>query len=184
MPPDAEDLGAESTGGPKPAALDGPGVTVTDPDQLLAGYLEWYREALIRKIIGLPEEVLRTPVDPLGWSPLGLVRHLGWVERRWIQWGFAAQQVTPYPPAGSEWQIADYETAQAVLAAYTGQVVRSRSLTAGLPLSTPARVGGRFAAAEEAPSLGRILFHLFQEYARHLGHLDIARELIDGVTGE
>jgi hypothetical protein len=36
----------------------------------------------------------------------------------------------------------------------------------------------------EAPSLGRILFHLVQEYARHVGHLDIARELIDGQTGE
>ncbi|MFF4240156.1 DUF664 domain-containing protein [Actinomadura geliboluensis] len=34
------------------------------------------------------------------------------------------------------------------------------------------------------PSLGRILFHLLQEYARHTGHLDIARELIDGETGE
>ena len=34
------------------------------------------------------------------------------------------------------------------------------------------------------PSLGRILFHLLQEYARHVGQLDIARELIDGSTGE
>jgi hypothetical protein len=31
---------------------------------------------------------------------------------------------------------------------------------------------------------GRILFHLLQEYARHVGQLDIARELIDGQTGE
>jgi hypothetical protein len=32
--------------------------------------------------------------------------------------------------------------------------------------------------------LAWILFHVFQEYARHLGHLDIVRELVDGVTGE
>jgi len=30
----------------------------------------------------------------------------------------------------------------------------------------------------------RILFHLLQEYARHVGYLDIARELIDGTKGE
>ncbi|HSU34276.1 MAG TPA: DUF664 domain-containing protein [Propionibacteriaceae bacterium] len=34
------------------------------------------------------------------------------------------------------------------------------------------------------PTLERILFHLLQEYARHAGHLDIVRELLDGDTGE
>jgi len=34
------------------------------------------------------------------------------------------------------------------------------------------------------PQLQWILLHLLQEYARHTGHLDIARELIDGATGE
>ncbi|MFF5223214.1 DUF664 domain-containing protein [Micromonospora sp. NPDC000212] len=38
--------------------------------------------------------------------------------------------------------------------------------------------------AETAPSLGRILFHLLQEYARHVGQLEVARQLIDGATGE
>ncbi|MEE6309748.1 DUF664 domain-containing protein [Plantactinospora veratri] len=37
---------------------------------------------------------------------------------------------------------------------------------------------------DPAPTLGRILFHLFQEYARHGGQLDIARELLDGTVGE
>jgi hypothetical protein len=79
-----------------PAVLAGPGVEVSDPRELLLGYLEWYREALMRKIAGLPDERLRTPVEPLGWSPLGLVQHLGWVERRWMRWGFAAEQVQAY----------------------------------------------------------------------------------------
>ncbi|WP_346144077.1 DUF664 domain-containing protein [Nonomuraea recticatena] len=38
--------------------------------------------------------------------------------------------------------------------------------------------------ARQAPALGRILFHLLQAYARHVGHLDVARQLIDGATGE
>jgi hypothetical protein len=55
---------------------------------------------------------------------------------------------------------------------------------AGAQFTQPSGVGGRFKTEEEAPVLGRILFHLLQEYARHVGHLDVARELIDGQTGE
>ncbi|MFD5070560.1 DUF664 domain-containing protein [Streptomyces sp. NPDC058369] len=60
----------------------------------------------------------------------------------------------------------------------------ANSLAAPAALSDKARLGGRFKTPDQAPSLGRILFHLLQEYARHAGHLDIARELIDGRTGE
>jgi uncharacterized damage-inducible protein DinB len=169
-----------------PAVLDGPDVSVSDPHELLLGYLDWYREALIRKIDGLSDEQLRTPVEPLGWSPLGLVRHLGWVERRWMRWGFAAEDVVAYLPGGdeAEWGVPAGESTDAVMAAYHDEVRRSRSLAAGAGLAEPARLGGRFTTAERAPSLGRILFHLLQEYARHVGHLDVARELIDGRTGE
>jgi uncharacterized damage-inducible protein DinB len=75
------------------------------------------------------------------------------------------------------------EPAGRVLAAYAEEVRRSRELAAGA-LTEKAAVGGRFPTPEQAPTLGRILFHLLQEYARHVGQLDVARELIDGVTGE
>lgn len=52
------------------------------------------------------------------------------------------------------------------------------------PLGRSARLGGRFRTAREAPTLGRILFHLLQEYAPHVGQLDVARQLVDGATGE
>ncbi|HZE33084.1 MAG TPA: DUF664 domain-containing protein, partial [Actinoallomurus sp.] len=64
------------------------------------------------------------------------------------------------------------------------EVRRSRELMEGASLTDVARLGGRFTTADQAPPLARILFHLLQEYACHLGHLDIARELIDGTTGE
>ncbi len=51
-------------------------------------------------------------------------------------------------------------------------------------LTDTAAVGGRFADDASAPQLQWILLHLIQEYARHTGHLDIARELIDGKSGE
>ena len=166
--------------------LGEPAVDECDPSELLLGYLDWYRERLLHKVAGLSERQLRTPVAGLGWAPLGMIQHLGWVERRWLQWGFRAEDLTAYPSGGddAEWQVADDQPVDAVLAAYTAQLDRSRQITAGIRLDQPAAVGGRFPAADQAPCLGRILFHLLQEYARHVGQLDVARELIDGRTGE
>jgi uncharacterized damage-inducible protein DinB len=140
----------------------------------------------MRKIDGLCDEQLRAPVEPLGWSPLGLVKHLGWVERRWMRWGFAAEDVLAYPPGGdrAEWQVPCDQPTADVLAAYRDEADRSRALAAGAALTEQARVGGRFRTPSQAPSLGRILFHLLQEYARHVGQLDVARELLDGESGE
>lgn len=169
-----------------PAPLDGPDAQVSDPHVLLTEYLEWYRDALVRKLDGLSEEQLRTPVKPLGWAPLGLVQHLTWVERRWMRWGFAAENTAAYPAGGDdeEWTVEPSQTVTSVLDAFRAEVENSRALMAGAAMSTRAGVGGRFSSEAEAPTLGRILFHLFQEYARHVGQLDIARELIDGSTGE
>ncbi|MFI7386338.1 DinB family protein [Streptomyces sp. NPDC049813] len=171
---------------PVPALLDGPPVQTSDAQDLLLGYLEWYRETTLRKIAGLSDAQVRAPVVPLGWSPLGLVQHLGWVERRWLRWGFAAEQVVAYPPGGDdeEWTVAADVTVPQVIAAYEAEVGTANSAVGAAALSDKARLGGRFTAPGPAPSLGRILFHLLQEYARHAGHLDIARELIDGATGE
>ncbi len=169
-----------------PAVLDDPAVDVSDPRKLLLGYLDWYREALLRKIDGLSDGQLRHSVSPLGWAPLGMVKHLGWVERRWMRWGFAAEDVLAYLPGGDvvEWSVPPEESTDSVLSAYAHEVERSRSLARGADLFELAQIGGRFKTAGQAPSLGRILFHLLQEYARHVGQLDVARELIDGVTGE
>ncbi|WAP61107.1 mycothiol transferase [Streptomyces sp. S465] len=84
----------------------------------------------MRKLDGLSDDQLRTPVEPLGWSPLGLVQHLGWVERRWLRWGFAAENVVAYPPGGDaeEWAVApDTSTAQ-VMAAYQAEVTTADAL--------------------------------------------------------
>jgi hypothetical protein len=103
-----------------------------------------------------------------------------------MRWGFAAEDVLAHPAGGddAEWAVSAGEPTDGVMAAYADEVRRSRSLAAGADLAQPARVNGRFKTPDQAPSLGRILFHLLQEYARHVGHLDIARELIDGETGE
>jgi uncharacterized damage-inducible protein DinB len=169
-----------------PAVLDGPGAEVSDPRELLLGYLDWYRQALTRKIAGLSDQQLRAPVEPLGWSPLGLVQHLGWVERRWMRWGFAAEEVLAHPPGGdeAEWIVPAEQSTADVITAYRDEVGRSRALASAAALTAPSGIGGRFGPPGQVPTLGRILFHLLQEYARHVGQLDVARELIDGQTGE
>ena len=61
---------------------------------------------------------------------------------------------------------------------------RTRSIVEAHELTDVPAVTGRFRDEATAPQLQWILLHLVQEYARHTGHLDIARELIDGQTGE
>ncbi len=59
---------------------------------------------------------------------------------------------------------------------------RTRAVLASTPLERTAAVGGRF--DEDPPTLAWICFHVLQEYARHVGHLDVVVELAGGPTGE
>ncbi|WP_433188811.1 DinB family protein [Actinoallomurus sp. CA-150999] len=160
---------------------------MSDPADLLAAYLDFYRDALLRKLEGLSERQLRTSVLPSGWTPLELLKHLAHVERRWLCWGFAGEQVVdPWGDDGSDgrWHVADDETVEDVTAFFMTQCRRSREIVAGARLTDVAAAGGRFTPPAVRPALSRILFHLLQEYARHVGQLDVVRELIDGAVGE
>lgn len=164
--------------------LDGPACQETDPGRLLVGYLRWYRAALLRKLDGLTDAQLRTPLPPMGWAPLALVQHLGWMEQRWLVWGFRGERVPARPVGGvaAEWRVG--RPAAEVLAEYAARTARSDAVLDAAAFTDPSAVGGRFTAAATAPPLGRILVHMVQEYARHVGQLDIVRELVDGRTGE
>jgi uncharacterized damage-inducible protein DinB len=162
-----------------------PAESLSDPAELLSAYLDWYREALLRKLEGLSDAQLRTSVVPSGWVPLALVKHLTHVERRWLQWGFAGVELDD--PWGAsediEWRPQPDESTAAILAAYRAECDRSRAITAGIALDQPAADGGAYAPGDDRPTLAWVQVHLLQEYARHVGHLDIARELIDGTVG-
>ncbi|WP_279582065.1 mycothiol transferase [Fodinicola feengrottensis] len=69
-------------------------------------------------------------------------------------------------------------------AGYLSEVRQGKVIVADARLTDVSQVGGRFKTEADAPTLGRILFHLLQEYARHMGQLDVVRELLDGSTGE
>ena len=170
-----------------------PSETLADPRELLDGYLDYYRQTILRKLEGMSDEELRRSRLPSGWTPLELLKHLAGVERRWFRWGFAAEPIDEpwieHAPGGRSrpeepWWVGPEETADDVRALFLDECARSRRIVAGARLDQAAASGGRFPPPDPPPTLAWILFHVLQEYARHAGHLDIARELIDGTTGE
>jgi uncharacterized protein DUF664 len=75
------------------------------------------------------------------------------------------------------------ETLASLLNNLRDQAGRSRAIIESHDLSEVGQPSDRWDGADP-PTLERVLFHLFQEYARHLGHLDIVVEIITGQTGE
>ncbi|TDD33247.1 DinB family protein [Actinomadura sp. KC06] len=168
--------------------IEEPSDTLTDSRELLLGYIDYYRAALLRKLDGLPEDDLRASRVPSGWSPLGMLKHLAYVERRWFRWGFAAEQVDDVrgdrDPDTGVWHVRPDESAEEIRNLFLDECARTREIVASADLQDVARSGGGFEPSEHHPALNWILFHVLQEYARHLGQLDVVRELIDGATGE
>jgi len=161
----------------------------TDPApsraEVFRRYLEFFRDRLEAKTRSLPAEELRRSRLPSGWTPLELVRHLTYVERRWLEWGFEG---VPVPePWGDQrdgrWHVGPDETLDELLAALAAQGRHSEEVIAGHDLDEVGQPGERWSGAPPA-TLERVLFHLVQEYARHVGHLDVVCELAGVDTGE
>ena len=149
------------------------------------GYLDYFRSRLVSKLQALPRGELRASRLPSGWTPIELIRHLAFVELRWLEWGFAGLEVDD-PWADSRdgrWHVAAGQELEALVAALAAQAARTRAIVESHDLADIGQPGDRWDGADP-PALERILFHLLQEYARHIGHLDIVSELADGETGE
>jgi hypothetical protein len=153
---------------------------------LLLEYLDFFRGVVAGKLDGLSDAELTGSLVPSGWTPSGLVHHLVNVERRWLVWGFLSEQVDdPWLDAAEDGGWVTLEVPVPDLRALLDEAAaRTRAIVEGHELTDVARLGGRFRDVDSAPQLQWILLHLVQEYARHTGHLDIARELVDGRTGE
>ncbi|GAA1599743.1 DinB family protein [Kribbella hippodromi] len=165
-----------------------PAREVADTIELHLQYLDQYRGIVEKKLTGLSETELRTSRMPSGWSPLELLKHLVFMERRWLRWGFTAEQVDhPWGDSGDDpdgrWALEPGDTLASLLVQLHAGGEFTRQVVAGADPATVAPAGGRFGTGDR-PTLNWILFHVLQEYARHAGHLDVARELADGATGE
>jgi len=61
--------------------------------EVFISYLDSFRSQLVRKLDGLPEGELRASRLPSGWAPIELVKHLAYVELRWLEWGFEGRHI-------------------------------------------------------------------------------------------
>ncbi len=153
-----------------------------DERELLSGFLDWYRETLLWKVRGLSDDQLTRRLVRSQTTLLGLVKHLGYVERNWFQIGFNGEDL---PNLSSEtdpdpdFRIEPDETPARIVAFYREQIARSQAIVAGSRLDDVARRPG-----SKPYTLRWILLHMIEETARHAGHADILRELTDGTTGQ
>lgn len=153
----------------------------------LKGALDRQREHVLGILEGLSEEDLRRPVLPSGWSCLALLRHLTLdVELFWFAGVIAGDpDVAGRLTAGAEahWSVPEGMSAGAVLAGYRAAVARADAvLAAAAPEQEPAVWPVELWPTWRLPDVRHILIHVLTEVACHSGHLDAARELIDGTT--
>jgi len=167
--------------------LPEPDHRLVDNKTLFLDYLDSYRASIAAKLAGLSEDDMRSSRLPSGWAPIELLKHLVYMERRWLRWGFTGEEVSaPWGDQDSEgrWHVEPDESLDDLLDALWAGGRRTRQIVDEANLHDFSALGGRFESTDEAPALVWVLFHVLQEYARHAGHLDVVRELIDGVTGE
>jgi hypothetical protein len=158
--------------------------SVLDEREMLDGWLEFHRTTLLLKCEGLDVDALDS--RPVGTSILslhGLVRHMAEVERSWFRRTFidpdiphiyvddAHEDADLYPLNSADW-VSD-------LAIWQGECDASRRAASGRGLDEThvRRSDGR------DYSLRWIYLHMIEEYARHNGHADLIRELVDGSVG-
>jgi uncharacterized damage-inducible protein DinB len=172
---------------PIPVLPEPQDATSAGTKQRFLDYLDFYRSAVAVKLDGLSDEQLRGSDLPSGWSPLELLRHLVFMERRWFRWRFLGEEIDePHGDDGPDgrWHVDDDESLDELLGRLHAGGQRTRSIVEAAELSDLAAGSDEALGGSAPPTLEWVLFHVLQEYARHAGHLDIVRELIDGRVGE
>jgi hypothetical protein len=127
-----------------------PPQTLGDLREILLQQLSYYRASLLTKLDGLSDDQLSTSVLPSAWSPLGLLKHLVFVERRWMQWGFESEQV-PDPWGDHDrdsdgWLLEPDETLYVLTERLRAIAARTDAIAREAELTDRAGLGGRFTA--------------------------------------
>ncbi|HEX2381053.1 MAG TPA: DUF664 domain-containing protein [Acidimicrobiales bacterium] len=148
-----------------------------DERELLLQWLEYLRGAVLRNIDGLDEEQARWTPDGKLIPLIGIVNHLTRVEWRWIEGGFAGVDVSRNE---DEFRPGPELTVAAATDAYRRRAIVTDAAARSMELATVSDPDGW----GEGHDLHWILLHLINETARHAGHADATREMLDGKTGE
>ena len=154
--------------------------------EMLEGWLEYHRATLLMKCEGLPpDDLRRRSVPPSSMSLLGLVRHMGEVERAWFRRALAGEDAPGHyydDTTNPDGDFDDVDTAdiEESFAYFHAECERAREIAAGLALDDT----GLHRRSGKQVSLRWVFVHMIEEYARHNGHADLLRETIDGATGD
>lgn len=153
---------------------------VAEREALLSA-LRHQREHVLEAVSGLSSEQLRQPVLPSGWTCLGLVQHLTLdVERFWFRAVVAGEGVELCAD-DEAWRVDTGTSVEAVIESYrtecliSDEVITSTDLDAA-PAWWPNELFGDLPVRD----LRRTVLAVLVETACHAGHLDAARELLDG----
>ncbi len=153
-----------------------------DEKDSLKAALDRHRDAVLWKVEGLADTDLRRAMTPSGTTLLGLVKHLGAVEYGWFceTFGWPTEPL-PFDPDDEEADLRvgpDESTVDVLAFAARARTAADEVIAATDVLDTGTSWNG------ETVTLRWVLIHMVQETARHAGHADILRELIDGLTGD
>lgn len=153
----------------------------------LEQWLDFERATLQWKCAGLtPEQLVLRAVPPSSMSLIGLVRHMADVERWWFRM-HAGYEDLPHLYWADGQDDADFDdvnkaSAEADFAQYLTEIDAARAAVA--PRELDDVVPSRGHHPERTRDIRWIYVHMIEEYARHNGHADLLRELVDGATGE
>jgi hypothetical protein len=151
-----------------------PGIVSGEKETLLA-FLGYLRASVDRKLEHVSERDARRRVVASDTTLLGLVKHLVNVEVYWAQRRFAGADVVLH---GDGFELEPSDTVASVRHQYAEAGRRTDEIVTACPdLERPLALG------RHGLTLRWMLAHLLEETARHAGHADIVRELVDGTTG-
>jgi uncharacterized damage-inducible protein DinB len=156
-------------------------------DHLLHSFLQAQRDRVFEVAEGLTPDQLTKAVLPSGWTVLGMIEHLGHAERHWFQQvALGSADPLPWPDDPADENDDAFSSAQSpevVFGFYRDQIARSNEVLGSISWDLPPVGDHGQGDTSLITDLRFIVLHLIEETARHLGHLDAARELIDGRTG-
>jgi len=157
-----------------------------DERTMLVAFLDYYRETMIAKIEGLDDAQAGWTPAPTANSLLGLINHLTYVEHWWFHECLLGKP-PELPDVFGEDKDADFRPPADQPIGFTVDRYRqecTRSNEIVVATSSLDEISKNERVKKRGITLRWILVHMIEETARHAGHADITRELIDGATGD
>lgn len=163
-----------------------------DETATLLGSLERQRATFAWKCGGLDAVGLKATVGASSMTLGGLLKHLALVEDDYFTRRLDGRDLGPPwdtvdwgADPDWEWRSAAEDSPEQLLRLWQDAVARSRSAVSEALADGGLEQLARFTLPDGcSPSLRRILIDLIEEYVRHVGHADLIRESVDGLTGE